>query len=119
MEDDTRAPGGLRRHTSYLPAHHCKQLKEGCKGTFHNSSYASIRYVSGAAAASVLQLRKEGKGKRREKKLRTADLVLHAIPKGPSEEGVRGEKKGEGKGCGEKTGKSTHPLSVARESPKG
>lgn len=63
------------------------------KGTFHNSSYFSIRYVSGAAAATVFcSSGRRGKERGREKKpLRSADSVLHAIPKGPS------EKEGEGK----------------------
>ena len=55
-----------------------------------------------------------------KKTLRSADSVLHAIPKGPSEKGERGKREGKGCGGSQKRGKkNTHPLSVARESPKG
>lgn len=65
----------------------------------------------------------ERKEEEKKKTLRSADSVLHAIPKGPSEN--RGRAKKEGKGCGgsqtreREKKKNTHPLSVARESPKG
>lgn len=64
-----------------------------CKGTFHNSTNPSIRYASGAAAASILQPEGGDREEEEKKALRTADSVLHAIPKGPSERrGWRGKK---------------------------
>lgn len=89
--DDTSAWVGSTETPATSLCRHANNSNE-CKGTFHNSSNPSIRCVSGAAAASVLQLRKEGKGKK--KALRTADSVLHAIPEGPSEKKGWKEKRG-------------------------
>lgn len=93
------------------------------KGTFHNSSYPSIRYVSGAAAATVFcSSGRRGKGRGGKKKtLRSADSVCMQYRRAPVRR--RGEgKKGKVKGVGDRKRegkKTTHPLSVARESPKG
>lgn len=97
--DDTSAWVGSIETQATPLYRHANNLNE-CKGTFHNSSYPSIRYVSGAAAATVFcSSGRRGKGRGGKKTLRSADTVLHAIPKGPSEKGGRG-KKMEGKGCG-------------------
>lgn len=74
-----------------------------------------------SAALEGGEREEEERGKK--KTLRSADSLLHAIPKGPSEKGGgRVREKGKVKGVGDckrEGKKNTHPLSVARESPKG
>ena len=98
----------LRRAAEKIPAHvwapqrhnhlsvqPCKQLR----AQRHLSQFLISICRWRCCSHTVLQLWKEGKGKRREKKnLRSADSVLHAIPKGPSKRGER--EKGE-KGVGD------------------
>lgn len=83
------------------------------KGTFHNSSYSSIRYVSGAAAATVFcSSGRRGKERGREKKtLRSADSVLHArAPVRTEGEGKKRKVKGVGDRKRERKKPLTHYL---------
>lgn len=117
--DDTSAWVGSTEAQVTSLRRHLHNSNE-CKGTFHNSSYHSIRYVSGAAAATVFcSSGRRGKG-RGKKTLRSADSVLHAIPKGPSEKGERG-KKGKVKGVGDRKteGKKHSPTICGKRITQG
>lgn len=95
VDDSNAWVGSTEMQTISLCRH--VHSSNDCKGTFHNSSYPSIRYVSSAAAATVFcsSGRKGREEEEKKKTLRSADSVLHAILTGPSEKW--GEER-EGKG---------------------
>lgn len=110
--DDTSAWVGTTETQAASVCRHVNSLN-GCQGTFYVSSYSTTRYVSCAAAVIVFcSSVRRGREEKEKKTLRTADSVLHAILKGPSDK--RREEKREGKGCGglQKRGKNslTHYL---------